>query len=188
MIFGDKTGPHLYHVPTLLEWFPNAKVVHTFRDPRAVLASEHKKLLRKPGRLIDEAEKASKYVTAFRLRLSRAILSWIVILYITVAWSYAAILHFRYKKRYPRNYYLSRFEDLVSKPEESVIHLCQFLEIDFHPSMLEPPKIDSSYTKIGGSGFDTQTLNRWQTYLKPWMNTWLLIWCRRYLRDFGYIQ
>ena len=43
LILGDKSGPNLYHVPTLLEWYPEAKVIHTMRDPRAVMASELKR-------------------------------------------------------------------------------------------------------------------------------------------------
>src|SRR5574342_940028 len=40
---GDKTPAHIFFVPQLLEWFPNAKIIHTFRDPRAIYASRKKK-------------------------------------------------------------------------------------------------------------------------------------------------
>ena len=184
VIFGDKSGPHLYYVPVLLEWFPEAKVVHTFRDPRAVLASEHKKLLNKMDRQIKKA----KSLQALLLKLIKPFYSIIIVLYITTTWLYAARLHARYKQKYPTQYYLSKFEDLITQPEKSVRKLCQFLEIEFHPDMLEPPKIDSSYAKTSGTGFDTQTLNRWQFYLQPWMSGWLLFWGKKYLKEFNYIQ
>ena len=192
IILGDKSGPHLYYVPTLLKWFPHAKVIHTLRDPRAVMASEHKKLLLKQERRIMKAQEAGRSGEVIQLKLFKPILSLMIVLYITIAWLYAARLDAQFKKRYPNNYYLSKFEDLVSDPENSVKQVCQFLGISFHPTMLEPPKIDSSYTSSSSTsnndtGFDTQTLNRWRSYLKPWMSSWLILFGKRYLRNFGYL-
>jgi len=42
-IVGDKTPAHLFYVPQLLRWFPQAKIIHTFRDPRAIYVSQIKK-------------------------------------------------------------------------------------------------------------------------------------------------
>lgn len=42
---GDKTGPHLYKVETLVKWFPNSKIIYTYRDPRTVFVFEPKKRL-----------------------------------------------------------------------------------------------------------------------------------------------
>jgi hypothetical protein len=187
VILGDKTGPHLYRVPTLLEWFPEAKVIHTLRDPRAVLASEHKKQLRKLRRHISEADEAGRRLQALVLRAKEVLHSMLIIVYITIAWLYAARLDRKYKKRYPNNYYLSRFEDLVSQPEESVRSLCYFLGIAFNPAMLNPPKVDSSFGPKGGAGFNTQTLNSWQSYLKPWMKRWWLLLGKKQLKEFHYI-
>jgi hypothetical protein len=172
----------------LLEWFPEAKIIHTFRDPRAVLASEHKKLLEQHDRRIARLKKEGRQLQAIFLNLTRPFFSLIIVLYITLAWLSAARLNYKYKKLYPKNYYLSKFEDLVSEPEKSVRHLCQFLGIEFNEAMLNPPTIGSSYTRETNSGFDQQTLTRWQDYLKPWMNTWLLFWGKKYLREFGYVR
>lgn len=185
IILGDKSGPHLYHVPTLLEWFPEAKIIHTLRDPRAILASEHKKLLH---RSLAKLEKAGKRKQAILLKLKRPFLSLGIVLYITTAWLYAVRLDHKYKKLYPNNYYLSKFEDLVNEPETSVRKLCQFLGLEFHSAMLNPPKIDSSYSTDKGTGFDKQALDRWRNYLKPWMNAWLLLWGKKYLKELGYIR
>jgi hypothetical protein len=187
-ILGDKTGAHLYHVPTLVEWFPEAKIVHTFRDPRAVLASEHKKLLNQLDRHVDKLRKAGKKLQATLLALAKPFYSLIIVLYITTAWLSAARLNYKYKKLYPKNYYLSKFEDLVNEPEENIKQLCRFLDIQYHDAMLSPPKIDSSYAKEEGTGFDKQTLNRWQVYIKPWMQTGLFLFGKKYLKEFGYIR
>jgi hypothetical protein len=186
LVIGDKTGPHLYHVPTLLAWFPEAKIIHTFRDPRAVLASEHKKLLRQFDRKITKAQDKGAKLRSLFLKMQRPGYSLMIVFYITAAWLYAARLHRKYQKQYPNNYYLSKFEALVSQPETSLRKLCAFLEIEFEAEMLDPPKVGSSYTQQDNSGFDKETLNRWQNYLKPWMKVWLRLWGSTYLREFGY--
>lgn len=185
-ILGDKTGPHLYRIPTLLEWFPDAKIVQTFRDPRAILASEHKKQLAKLNRQINNSQGGLEGIL---LRAKRFFLSPMIVFYITIAWIAAARLDRKYQKQYPNNYYLSRFENLVADPEPSVKKLCGFLNIQFHQAMLNPPKVDSSFAPKdkGGTGFNTQTLSSWQAYLTPWMKAWLLIWGRKYLKAFDYI-
>lgn len=176
-ILGEKSPAHLYHVPTLLEWFPNAKIVHTFRDPRAVLASE-----------LEKREKVKP--TTLRGKLTRPFLPLVTLLHMTVAWLYAVRLDARYKKLYPENYYLSKFEELVSNPNRAVKRLCAFLDIEFRPEMLAPPKADSSFktAQRTSSGFDERALNRWQNHLKPWMIAWLSFWGKKPLKEFGYIR
>lgn len=185
-ILGDKTGPHLYHLPTLLRWFPDAKVIHTFRDPRAILASEQKKRLAQWQRRIAKARAQGHWLRALALRLAQPLVTPLIVLYITTAWLRAAHLHYRYKLRYPHHYYLVKFEDLVNEPAAQVAALCHFLGLPFDPAMLTPPPVDSSFGQSSESGFDTGALARWRQVLKPWMNDWLRLWAGRDLRKFGY--
>jgi hypothetical protein len=176
-VIGDKTPGHLYHVPQLMEWFPEAKIVHTFRDPRAILASEWKKRARyQSDRPIG--------------MISRHIHTFVVVLHVTISWLYAVRLHEKYRAKYPRNYCLVKFEDVVSAPEKTIRTVCEFLGIEFHPDMLDPRQFDSSFAIGSGqraTGFDTDALSRWEYHLSPWMKRWLAVVGGKHLKSFGYV-
>jgi hypothetical protein len=175
-MFIDKAGPHLYHVPTLLKWFPDAKIIHAFRDPRAVLASEwRRRSKRRPKTIL--------------FKLISPLHTFWVVLHMTVAWFYAIKLHYKYEKRYPQNYYLLKFEDLINEPEKNIRLLCSFLDIEFQREMLYPEMTGSSYEPHEiVVGFDKKTLDRWKGHLKPWMNLWFSLLGKKFLKDFGYIR
>jgi hypothetical protein len=185
-ILGDKTGPHLYHVPTLMAWFPDCKIVHTFRDPRAILASEHKKLIKQ------YQNRASRYLTqgktfkSFLMNSSIPLISILVIVYVKMAWILSTILHKKYEKQYPNHYYLLKFEDIVEEPEKTIKKLCDFLQITYHKKMLCPPKKDSSFNENTGTGFEEQALTRWREYLRPWMQAGIVWGVKKRLLVFGY--
>jgi hypothetical protein len=185
-ILGDKTGPHLYHVPTLIAWFPDCKVVHTFRDPRAILASEHKKLIKQYQKRVSKYLKEDKILKSALLKLLLPLFSILIVFYIKLAWSWAALLHYKYQKRYPKNYYLLKFEDVIREPEHTIRELCNFLNITYHQAMLYPPRDDSSFNENIGTGFDKETLTRWRAYLTPWMRAGLGWGAKKRLRAFGY--
>jgi hypothetical protein len=35
-------------------------------------------------------------------------------------------------------------------------------------------------------GFDTSAIDRWRNYLHPLINKWFVLWCKKYLVQFGY--
>lgn len=172
-ILGDRTPSHLYHVPKLLEWFPNSKIIQTARDPRAIIASQLKRLLKRmnPG-------------PAFLL--IRSMYALIIVIYLTLSWNSAARRYFRYKKRYPHNYYLVKFEGILGNPEDEIMRLCDFLEMPYHPDMLSPDAVGSSYERDIRTGFDTETMYRWRSYLHPWVRKWINLSLHRHMTAFGY--
>jgi len=172
-ILGDKTPGHIYYVDILLGWFPDAKVIHTFRDPRAIVASQWK---RKVG---------ERPITLKNLVIN-PLFSIAVVLYVTITWLRAARLHYKYTKKFPANYYFLKYEDLVLNPELCIQNICEFLGINVNDKMMQPRKVDSSL-KIGeGSGFDTDALSRWKSYLNPWIKIWFNLVCSNHLTRFGY--
>lgn len=185
-ILGDKTGPHLYHVPTLISWFPECKIVHTFRDPRAILASEHKKLIKQYQNRASQYLNQDKVWRFYLLKSMLPFFSILIVIYVTLAWMRATSLHKKYQQQYPENYYLLKFEDVIGDPETEIKKLCDFLQITYHKKMLCPPTNDSSFNNQSGTGFDKHTLTRWREYLSPWMHAGVVWGTKKRLRAFGY--
>jgi hypothetical protein len=185
LILGEKTPTHFYYVPTLLKWFPQAKVIHTFRDPRAIIVSKLKKV-KERGR---EGPKIK--FSALPGWLLDPFIDPIEVLHMTKAWFDAARLHIQYEQSYPRSYRLLRFEDLITEPERQIKQICDFLEIPFEREMLEEIYVvGSSYQsrRRGANGFDQRTLERWKDHINPLIRAWFSILGRKHLRRFGYIS
>ncbi len=183
LVLGEKTPSHFNYVPTLLEWFPNAKVIQTFRDPRAILVSELKKM-RKKGR---EGPK----------RLFRSLPGWLLeplelpfeLVHTTRSWQSAARWHAYCAERYPENYTLVRFEDLVAEPEAQIRRLCDFMHVPFAPDMVSQVQVvGSSYQAQhrGAAGFDRSALDRWKSNLPPAVGLWFALFGGEQLKKFGY--
>ncbi|HZQ07704.1 MAG TPA: sulfotransferase [Anaerolineae bacterium] len=175
-IHGEKTPAHIYAVPTLLQWYPNAKIIHTFRDPRAVYISNKRKY-----------EKRQLPFLSVKLRRTKMVFEGYASLDVMLNWRRVIRLHRKYQRHYPNQYYLSRYEDLIATPRASVEQLCAFLGIPFQEEMLNQMVLNSSFLpKNSLPGFDTQAIYRWRDHLNPQINRWFVFWCGRQLQEFGY--
>jgi hypothetical protein len=175
-IHGEKTPAHIYYVPTLIEWFANAKVIQTFRDPRAVYVSNKKKYEKRKLPLHSAISRKSGL--PFELYAS---------LDVMLNWLRVIRLHRSYQQRYPDQYYLSRYEDLVRDPTGSLQKLCGFLEIEYTEAMLQQAVPNSSYfPRWQVQGFDTSAIDRWRSHLHPTINRWFVLWCKKDLLAFDY--
>lgn len=178
-ILGEKTPDHIQYVPTLLEWFPEARVIHTFRDPRAVFVSEFHYHWNQSG------PEAFPYR---QLRSVKSLYSLYILLHMSLEWSLAARYHFKYKDRYPDNYYLLKFEDLIGAPENQLKRLCSFLGVELQDEMLEQKVINTGFkSRRGKAGFDKQAIDRWKDHIGPLSRLWFSLWAKRYLEAFGYV-
>ena len=175
-VAGDKTPEHIDAVPTLLSWFPEARVVHTFRDPRAIYVSLRRK------------ERTDKVSRVGRMaRLAGPLFEIYASTSLALRWRSMARRHRRYAAAYPGRYMLQRFEDLLADPEAAVIHLCEFIGIEFDPGMLDQVVHNSSYApKKSGAGIDQSTAERWRDHLPKTTERWLSLLCGRELANFGY--
>lgn len=126
------------YVPNLWEWYPNSKIIHIIRDPRAVAIS----------RANFKGERKIK---------NRQIMIW----FTALQYVWTSKLHCQYAQH--KNYALFRYEDLLAEPEATIRKFCEFAELDFVPKMLEPKEGQAS--SISGektTGFNKKAASHWK--------------------------
>ena len=140
----DHTPANTLIAPHLFELFPQARMVHLVRDGRATAASVM--------RLDWGPNTVSK---AARVWISR------------VAHGLACESRFG-----PQRVRQVRYEDLVSEPEATVRNVCEFIGIDFQPSMVSGTDFDvmpytSNQHALIGQVPDVSRITGWQNELRP---------------------
>jgi Sulfotransferase family len=164
------------HIPELLAWFPDCRVVHITRDPRAMAMSKRN----------DPSGTAIKVLKHPRLAwLIRKLSSWVVI----GQYRHAAQVHCQFQ--HLSNYKLFRYEDLLAEPETTLRDLCGFIHVDFTEDLLHPERgihehQPSSLTGKQQKAFDASAAVRWQ-YVIPAFDKWLITsLTKRSMRTLGY--
>jgi hypothetical protein len=175
-IMGEKTPSHIRYVPTLLDWFPNSKVIHMIRDPRAIFVSE-----------LRRRYKESESAPYKQLKRVYPLFKAYILLQTTAAWLESAQRYQQYSKLYPDRYYGLKFEDLVREPEANIRSVCDFLGVDFQEEMLDQSVVSSGF-QVGQSGFDAEAAVRWKKQIDPVSKAWLAFCFRRQLKALGYAE
>ena len=172
-IMGEKTPAHLAYIDTLLEWFPDARVVHMMRDPRAVYVSDVRRRRTKPRRPFSWLDKVPGLLPA------------LVLLQVTLSWRDAARRHLALQQRYPGAYMLVKFEDMVISPDEVLPRVFGFLGVD----LPRDPTNVSVYARgynVGQHGIDSGAADRWRTGIGRAAQGWLRFALRSHMRRLGY--
>lgn len=165
---GAKFPLHYSYSDRLLEWFPNALLIHTTRNPKATYASQ-----------------AAKYTQDLRNNLARGYMRFRQFVHINIQITWTARLHQRLKHH--SNYCLVRYEDLVRNSRQEMIRICDFVGTDFVEQMLNPNQYGSSFDSIGGRrGVDKSSLERWRTSIHPLTATAIDILHPSAARQLGY--
>lgn len=154
-IMGEKTPAHLAYVETLLAWFPEGRVVHCMRDPRAIYVSELRRRRERPESV------------PYRWLVNvPPLMAAFVLLEVAWAWAAAVGRHRVLARRFPGAYRMVRFEALVADPERTLGELCRFLGVELEPRMLEQ-KVTSRGAALGEAGFDAAAADRWRDIITP---------------------
>jgi omega-hydroxy-beta-dihydromenaquinone-9 sulfotransferase len=150
----EQTPRNIFYADKLLALYPDARMVHIVRDPRAVLASQKNRwqMRKLGGRNVPWAEVIRLWFNYHPWTMSRL---W-------VRASQAALA----LEPHPR-FRIVRFEDLVENPESLMRDLCDWLGIDFQANMLAVPQWGSSNIQHSSSqqGVSRAMLNQWQQVL-----------------------
>jgi hypothetical protein len=172
-IMGEKTPAHLAYADTLLEWFPNGRVIHIVRDPRGVYVSDSR---RRRGRPTAPYRWLMRIPLAFQAALLvQTMLSWLS----------AARRHRALERRHPGRYLMLRFEDLVQQPAVQIPRLFDFLGVPV-PENAGEVKVVSRGFRLGEMGFDAAAADRWREHIHPFAERVLRLFLGRAMRRLGY--
>ena len=147
--------------------FPESKVLHIVRDPRAVCASNY--------------VSSGPYPFVFLVRQWRKL-------------SAAAMYQKKFSPQADQVFIL-RYEDLITEPDKYIPQVCEFLEIEPHDNMYDPttfldgnnqPWIQNSSHKNPIKGFNTKSLNRWKDVLSTQHLSMIEAMCYGEMKLFGY--
>ncbi|MEN8229370.1 MAG: sulfotransferase [Bacteroidota bacterium] len=160
-------------IPRLVKWYPDCKIVHIIRDPRAIAVS-------RKNDPAGTAKKVRKYpYLSYFIR-------WIMVLYVSGQYMWSSRLHLSYRKKYA-NYKLFKYEDLLVNPEKTIHNLCEFTAVEFQEDMLNPGEGQaSSITKEKKEGFDKSAAFRWMKHIKGSEKRIVTCLTRRSMSRFDY--
>jgi hypothetical protein len=163
----EKTPANRNYVNAIFRRFPQAKLLVTMRDPRALLAAQiHLEKTRKTGRF-------STY-------------------YVISHWRTTANLAHRIRAGEIPGFVIP-YEQLVADPAPMMQQVCNYLGITYDPDIvLKPTKVgrlwvgNSSVPGVEFSEISTAPVTRWHSELTPDEIGWVEWHCRDLMREFGY--
>jgi len=173
-VMGEKTPAHLAYADTLLKWFPDGRVVHMIRDPRAVYVSDLRRRRIKPRKPYSWLGRVPGLLAAAMLLQT----TWI--------WRSAARLHAVYEKRYPGRYRLVRFEDVLRDPDVTLSALFGFLGVEVPPDPTNVRVMAHGF-KWGEQGLDAEAAGRWREHIGRLADRWLRFFLGGHMRRLGYL-
>lgn len=154
-LVAEQTPRNIYYAADLLEAYPDARVLHIVRDPRAVIASQKRRWTRRSA------------LNAKNIPMLEAVREWLNYHPYTMSllWkkAFTAGRGVEASDRYMR----VRFEDLVEDPWQVVGRVCGFLGVSFEKGMLEIPQIDSSVRSADNAavGIQKTAVDSWKNVL-----------------------
>lgn len=124
-IAGDQTPRHVFYINELIEMYPGAKFIHMVRDPRAILLSQKRKW------------KAGRRRSQPRFEVLRTFVNYHPIT-TTLIWRKTIEAGLRAQQTIANNLMKTIFfEELVENPQKNIEDLCEFLNIEFFPGMMD---------------------------------------------------
>jgi len=160
------------HINTLLSWYPNSKIIHITRDPRAISLSK----------------KNDSGGTA-RLKLKYPyfsnILEKIMILFVIFQYNWSARIHIKFKNN--ENYALFQYEDLLLNPKKTISKLCDFTGLKYSNEMLNPS--EGRFSSIDGKsrkGIEKKLGYQWKKNISPFEMKFITFFTKKSMKKMKY--
>lgn len=150
----EQTPRNIFYARRLLELYPNARIVHIVRDPRAVLASQKNRW-------------RMRQLGAGHLPASEMLRNRVNYHPITMGQLWSKATEAASELEGHSRFMLVRFEDLASEPEFNTRRICNFLGVPFEKNMLDVPRWGSSNVSHSNEikGVSSEVLDQWRTSL-----------------------
>ena len=162
----EKTPANRNYIPAIFSRFPQAKLLVTMRDPRAIMASQ-----------IALKEKVKER------RFS--------IYYVIDHWRAGAKLALQIRQGEVPGF-VAKYEDLVCDPAAMMKQICDYLDISFDPEVaIRPTKVGQLWagnSAVGArfSEVSAEPATRWHSALNENEIGWIEWHCRDLMPQFGY--
>ncbi len=167
-VWGEKTNLAWSRIPDFFHMFPEGRVLHIIRDPRAVLASWKK----------FTNAKECDYLDSIINTLST----------MQKMYQYQAV--FAHKR-----YASIRYEDLVSDSEFCLKQICDKINLNYDEEMLDheayrdlknKPWKPNTIHSMDVKGISTALIDKWTEELSDWEIYLCELVCERYMKIFSY--
>ncbi len=159
-VIGEKTPSHIKYIDTIMQWYPDAKIIHMMRDPRAIYTSE-----------VRRRQEKSLSPPYKQLRKFPLFLKLFLMFQVTWTWGDALKRYRKYSKKYDSNYRVVQFESMIGNPESEVRSICDWVGVEFQEIMLEQQVMSDGF-KQGQKGFDKTASRRWEKHIDSWARRW----------------
>jgi hypothetical protein len=162
----EKTPANRNYIPAIFARFPQAKLLVTMRDPRAILAAQ----------IALEKTRRTKRFSVY---------------YVIAHWLVAARLARRVRNGKITGCVVP-FEQLVRDPANTMEKVCSYLEIAFDPRIvLKPTKVGqvwsgNSAAAVNFSEISAEPARRWERELSADEIGWVEWHCAELMPEFGY--
>jgi len=180
--WGEKTPRHVFRINDMLAAFPNAKIVCSLRDPRAMVTSYRQWSVRKSHDLYTDQNDDDLVREKKRSRDSyHAGIA-------ALLWRGAARSALKAIDDHgSESIRLVLYETLVSDPERTLRGITEWLEEPCDTAMLDVPLINSSFDDFkAGAGFNKHAIDRWKNQLSRSELAIIYLLCKREMARLGY--
>ena len=149
----EQTPRNIFYAKQLLAAYPNARIIHMLRDPRGVMASQKQRWrMRQLGaNKVPIVETVRTRVNYHPITMSRL-------------WNGATERALEIVD-HPRVRHVC-FEDLTADPAVQLQQVCEWLQLNYEPGMLDVPHYGSSTTTSSkNSGVSSSVKEQWRSLL-----------------------